>query len=122
MLVSLGLFCSLATIAPAQAGWQAKARLVHCGADTCLRLSGYRPRETMIVRVGLRDLAVEGDRAWRATIPLDVSRTWPITRTYALRVTLVDPDAGTERIETVMLPPGSLGSRTEIASLIVSAR
>lgn len=76
----------------------------------------------MVVRIGGRDLAVEGDRGWQATVPLDVARAWSITRNYALRVALVDPDAGTERIETVMLPPGSLGARTEIASLIVSAR
>ena len=109
-------------IAPAQAGQQMRARLVYCGADSCLRLSGYRARATMIVRIGGRDLAVEGDRAWQATIPLDVARAWPIARNYALRVVLVDPDAGTERVETVMLPPGSLGSRTEIASLTISAR
>ena len=76
----------------------------------------------MVVRIGEHDLTVEGDRAWQATVPLDVARAWPIARNYALRVAFVDPDAGTERVETVMLPPGSLGSRTEIASLIVSAR
>lgn len=76
----------------------------------------------MIVRIGEHDLSVEGDRAWQATVPLNIARAWPIARNYALRVAFVDLDVGTERVETVMLPPGSLGARTQIASLIVSAR
>jgi hypothetical protein len=106
--LAVGLSCALTIIAPAQAERQTRARLVSCGENSCLRLSGYRARAGMVVRIGKHDLTVEGDRAWQATVPL--------------RVAFVDPDAGTERVETVMLPPGSLGSRTEIASLIVSAR
>ncbi len=109
-------------IAPAQAERQTRARLVSCGENSCLRLSGYRARADVVVRIGGSDLAVEGDRAWQATVPLDIARAWPIARNYAVRVAFFDPDAGTERVETVMLPPGSLGSRTEIASLIISAR
>jgi hypothetical protein len=120
--MALGLVCALTMIAPAQAERQTRARLVSCGENSCLRLSGYRARGDMVVRIGEHDLSVEGDRAWQATVPLDVARAWPIARNYAVRVTLVDPDAGTERVETVMLPPGALGSRTEIASLIISAR
>ena len=120
--LAVGLSCALTIIAPAQAERQTRARLVPCGENSCLRLSGYRARADMVVRIGEHDLAVEGDRAWQATVPLDLARAWPIARNYALRVAFVDPDAGTERVETVMLPPGSLGSRTEIASLIVSAR
>lgn len=120
--MALSLVCALTMIAPAQAARQTRARLVSCGENSCLRLSGYRARTDMVVRIGAHDLAVEGDRSWQATVPLDVARAWPIARNYALRVALVDPAAGTERVETVMLPPGSLGSRTEIASLTISAR
>ncbi len=107
---------------PAQAERTARAKLVHCGADSCLRLSGRRPAATTAIRIGGRELAVDGDRRWRATVPLTVARTWPIVRGYALRVVLADTAAGMERSETVMLPPGALGSRIEMASLVVSAR
>ncbi|WP_353467670.1 hypothetical protein [Sphingomonas faeni] len=120
--MALSLVCALTMIAPAHAERQTRARLVSCGENSCLRLSGYRALATMVVRVGEHDLSVEGDRAWQATVPLDIARAWPIARNYALRVAFVDPDAGTKRVETVMLPPGSLGARTQIASLIVSAR
>ena len=108
--------------APALAEPVTSARLVHCGADSCLRLTGYRPRATSVVRIGGQDLAVEGDRRWQATVPLATARRWPIARGYALRVVFADPEAGTERSETVPLPPGALGTRTEIASLVVHAR
>jgi hypothetical protein len=120
-LVTIGLVGGLATVAvPASAERTTRARLVQCGEDSCLRLSGRRPSATTVVRVGGRDLAVEGGRAWRATVPLNVARTWPIARGYALRVVLAD--AGAERAETMPLPPGALGSRTQIASLVISAR
>jgi hypothetical protein len=122
MPVLLGLLCSLVTVTSAHAEQRTRARLVSCGENTCLRLSGYRASAAMVVRIGGHDLAVEGRRGWQATVPLDVARAWAITRNYALRVVLIDPAAGTEQIETVMLPPGSLGSHTEIASLTISAR
>jgi len=117
------LICGLVMFAiPVEAESAAQARLVHCGADTCLRLAGHRPDATTAVSVGGRELAVEGGRDWRATVPLATARTWPIARGYALRVTLADAAAGTERIQSVPLPPGSLGSHVELASLVVSGR
>jgi hypothetical protein len=107
---------------PAQAERATRARLVHCGADSCLRLSGHRMGVTTVVRIGGLELEVDGDRHWQATVPLTLARTWPIVRGYALRVVLADTAAGTERSETVVLPPGALGSRIEMASLVVSAR
>ncbi|WP_332782768.1 hypothetical protein [Sphingomonas sp. PB2P19] len=118
---SVGLACALVT-GVAQAKTQTRARLVHCGADSCVRLSGQRLRATTAIRVGGRELAVEGGRSWQATIPLATARTWPIARDYAVRVVFADSDAGTEATEMVPLPPGALGMRTQIASLVVSAR
>lgn len=105
--------------APAMAERSPQATLVHCGADTCLRLSGHRERVATAVRVDGRDLAVEGGRAWRITVPLSVARTWPIARGDRLDVTLTD--AGREQRMTVLLPPGALGAPLELASLVISA-
>ena len=106
---------------PGQATGISRARLVHCGDDTCLRISGHRPSPAVAVRIGGQDLAVEGGRAWRATVPLATARTWPTAAGYALTLTLVDTRAGTESVDRVMLPPGALGQRVELASLIVHA-
>jgi hypothetical protein len=116
------LICGLAVFAaPVEAESAARARLVHCGADTCLRLSGHRPDATTAVSVGGWELAVDGGRDWQATVPLATARTWPIARGYALRVTIADA-AGMERVQSVPLPPGALGSHVELASLVVSGR
>jgi hypothetical protein len=116
------LLCGFGVFAgPAQATG-AQARLVHCDTGTCLRLSGHRSGATTAIRIGESDLAVAGERAWQATVPLSTARTWPISRGYSLRMTLADAESGVQRVESVMLPPGALGSRTELVSLLVSGR
>ncbi len=109
------------TTAPAYAASPPQARLVHCGQETCLRLSGHRPRSAVTVRIGGRDLAVDGGRRWRATIPLETARTWAISSGYSLVISLVDTQLGTEAKEEVILPPGALGQRVELATLVVRA-
>lgn len=106
--------------APAMAERSPQATLVHCGADTCLRLSGHRDRAATAIRVDGRDLAVDGGRAWQIIVPLSTARTWPIAPGDRLDVTLAD--AGKEQRLTVLLPPGALGTRLELASLVISAR
>jgi len=100
----------------------ASARLVHCGEETCLRLSGQRDGAATAVRVHGRDLPVVGERSWHATVPLAEPRTWRLARGYAVPVVLVDRASGAERPLAVPVPPGALGTRMELASLIVRAR
>jgi len=98
-----------------------KARLVHCGDATCLRIFGRRPHAAVAVRVAGRPLKVEGNRSWRATVPLATARDWASADGGRLTVTLTDARSGGESIEIVTLPPGALGKRIELANLIVSA-
>lgn len=120
---AVGLLCGFAMFAaPLPAIARAQAQLVHCGADTCLRLSGHRASPATAVKIGERELVVDGGRAWQATVPLTTARTWPIARGYALNMILTEPGSGVERTERVMLPPGALGSRIELVSLEVNAR
>jgi hypothetical protein len=99
----------------------AQVRLVHCGAETCLRLSGHRPHAAVAVRIAGRDLAVEGNRAWHMTVPLSTARDWPGAAAGTLRLTLADARTGIETTEAAALPPGSLGTRVELATLVVRA-
>ncbi|MBB3693828.1 hypothetical protein [Sphingomonas sp. BK580] len=115
--------CAILTAAaPAAAERAASARLVHCGGATCLRLSGQRDSADTKVQVDGRDLPVTGERSWRATVPLAEARTWRLTRGYAVPVTLVDRASGSARTSPVAVPPGALGARVELASLVVRAR
>ena len=110
------------SVTPAIAERAPRARLVHCGAETCLRLSGYRSRPTAAIRVAGQTLAVEGGRAWRVTVPLTTARGWATSAGYSLTVTTADPDTGSDSRLAVPVPPGALGSRVELAALVVRAR
>lgn len=114
-----GLLLLLSTAVPAAAATQ--ARLVHCGAETCLRLEGRRPDPAVAVRVGGRELPVEGERAWQATLPMSQARELASGRGERLMLTLVDPHTGIETSESVAAPPGALGPHIELASLVVRA-
>jgi len=100
----------------------AQAQLVRCGAETCLRISGHRSSPAVAVRIAGRDLDVTGDRAWHIVVPASTARDWPGAASGTLRLTLADPATSTETADAAMLPPGSLGRRVELATLIVSAR
>ena len=75
----------------------------------------------MAVRVSGHPLVVEGNRSWRATMPLATARDWASTDGGTLTVTLADARTGGENTEVVRPPPGALGKRIELATLIVSA-
>lgn len=115
------LLCLAMAAAPKVAIAAPEARLVHCDAGTCLRISGRRPHAAVTVRVAGHTLAVQGNRIWRATLPLATARDWASSHGGALMATLTDPVTGDERVEAVTLPPGALGQRIELASLVVSA-
>jgi hypothetical protein len=109
------------TATPASVTAAPRARLVHCGDETCLRLSGHRSHSAVIVRIAGHDLAVEGDHAWRTTVPLGTARNWADRSGDTMMLTLADTQAGTERVDLVALPPGALGKRVELATLVVHA-
>ena len=109
------------TAIPDSAAAAPKARLVHCGEATCLRISGRRPHAGVAVRIAGQPLMVKGNRSWRATVPLATARDWASARGGTLTVTLADAQTGGESTQIVTLPPGALGKRRELASLIVSA-
>lgn len=115
------LLAQLGAVAPLHAEDAPHARLVHCGADSCLRLSGHRASAATVVRAGGEDLAVEGGRSWQVTVPLATARQWLGARNDVLTLTFADPQARARSVG-VALPPGALGSRVELASLVVRAQ
>ena len=106
---------------PARVVAAPQAQLVHCGDDTCLRISGHRSHSAIAVRIAGRDLAVEGARNWRATVPLKAARDWMNATGDTLTLILADTRSGAETTEAVSLPPGALGKRIELATLVVHA-
>lgn len=96
-----------------------EARLSHCGAETCLTVTGRRTDAAAPVLLAGHAVSVLGQRRWRASVPLATVRTWfpSYARAIAVRV------GGADAAETaVPLPIGMLGSPVELASLEVRAR
>ena len=111
---------ALSAAAPALA---TQARLVHCGdAETCLRLSGHRAHTAVAVQVAGRDLPVEGGRNWRIDVPLGVARLWHGVARDRMTVTLADGRTDGRRSETVLLPPGAMAGKVELAELVIARR
>ncbi len=121
-LSALGRF-ALAGACIAAAGatpaFATEARLVHCGTDTCLRLSGRRADPAVAIQVAERDLQVLGGRRWRIDVPLAAARLWQGVARDRLTITLADARTGSRRSETALLPPGALAGRIELAELVI---
>lgn len=94
---------------------------MHCGAGTCLRVSGRRTDQDVVVRIAGRGVAVEGQRSWRTILPLATAREGLDAAGQLLRLSLVDPTTGNEEVQTALLPPGALGRPVELATLTVHA-
>jgi hypothetical protein len=108
-----------ATPGPAVAA--SRARLVNCGDRTCLRISGHRSSSAVTIRIADQPVAVEGDQAWHATVPLFLARGGANASLDRLMLTMTDLKTGVDATEMVALPPGALGRRVELASLDVYA-
>jgi len=106
------LIAAAATAAPA-----ASTRLVACGAQACLLVTGERSVPDAPVSLNGHPVAVEGGRAWRLHLPLATLRAW--SQPYARNLS-VATGQGEER--EVSLPIGLLGHTTDLAALEVRAR
>jgi hypothetical protein len=122
---ALRIFCVFLGLAiaaaPASLVAAPQARLVHCGDQTCLRISGHRADASVIVRAAGHNLAVEGDHSWRTTVPLSTASAWANVSGGTLMLTFADTRTGTETVDAVALPPGALGKRVTLATLVVRA-
>lgn len=102
---------------PAQAAPQPKTRLVSCGAEDCLLVTGRRADKGSPVSINGHVVAVEGGRSWRARLPLATVRAW--STPYARSVTVTT--GPTDSMAEASLPIGLLGHVTNLAALVVRA-
>ena len=120
-LVARSLLALAALALPGIAAAAPDARLVHCDAGTCLRLTGSRADAAVLVTVAGREMTVEGARSWRVDLPLAATSGIADPTGQTVTITLVDPRTGAERTAIAILPPGALVRPVELASLIVHA-
>jgi hypothetical protein len=100
------------------AALEPSTRLVECGDENCLLLTGHREDPDATVSINGRAIEVEGERRWRARVPVETVRLWSTPYARTIEVSLGDRESSTN----VDLPVGMLGGLTDLAALEVRVR
>ncbi|PXW77727.1 hypothetical protein C7451_104223 [Blastomonas natatoria] len=100
----------------AQAEPLPRTRLVECGVESCLQVSGRRASIDAPISINGHEVPTTGRRFWKARIPVSEVRRWaaPFDRNVTVSV---------ENEEHIArLPVGMLGTRGDLAMLVVSVK
>lgn len=106
---------SAALATPAAAASETSTRLVKCGSESCLRVSGQRPDKASAIVINGHEVSVKGAERWHVRMPVETVRAWssPFARTIAVSVAGFTQD--------VKLPIGMMG-HGDLAMLVVRAK
>lgn len=108
--------------APAMAAPEPSTRLVSCGAESCLLISGHREDPASTVSINGQEVTVTGQHRWRVRVPVATVREWSAPHARTIEVSLRQPGTQQETFASADLPIGLLGHVTTLASLEVSIR
>lgn len=122
VLVLIGATIIGSLVSPAMGASKPSTRLIRCGEESCLQISGRRDDRAMIVSVNGHVVAVEGKRRWRVRLPVEVVRQWSAPYARTIEISLRDPETQGVTIASVDLPIGLLGGLKDLASLVISVR
>lgn len=105
---------------PAAAQTTPSTRLVDCGEESCLLVTGHRTRASDEVRINGHRVDVQGERKWRVRLPLATVREW--SAPYARRIEVSSGDARVESDapQHARLPIGLLGHVPDLAALVIT--
>jgi hypothetical protein len=101
-------------IASPAAAAEPSTRVVRCGEDSCLQITGRRDDPALTVSINGRTVAVEGERSWRVHLPVETVREWSAPYARTIEVSQGETSA------SVDLPIGLLGGVTDLSSLVIS--
>ncbi len=105
---------------PALADSGAEAKLVRCGAQSCLQVTGHRDDASAPVRINGHLVAVQGQRNWRANLSVGTIKEWSAPFDRHIVVTSYDAAAQRDTDDKVRLPIGLLGHVPDLASLVIT--
>lgn len=107
---------------PALAGSEPRTKLIRCGDESCLRVTGHRDDPAAIVLINGHAVAVEGKRKWKAYLAVETVRAWSARNARTIEVALAGLETAPDSAVTVDLPIGLLAKEINLASLVVSVR
>jgi hypothetical protein len=117
-LAILSLTAGLAT--PALASDEPSTRLVSCGSDSCLLVSGHRESADAEVRINGHRVDVEGERNWRTRLPVGTVREWSVPFARKIEVSSRSVNQQNDTIQNARLPIGLLGHVPDLAELVIT--
>lgn len=106
----------LALSAPVLAADAPATRLVECGTQSCLLVSGRRDDALAPVSINGHQVAVTGARKWRVRVPVTTVRAWSAPHAQSISV-----EVGQVTHEP-RLPVGMLGPKRDLALLVVRVK
>lgn len=106
----------IATPATACDGAAPRTKLVECGSQSCLVVSGHRADAGSKVLINGHEVAAKGHHRWQARLPVSTVRAWsaPHARTVSVAVD--------DTVQDTRLPVGLLAPSGNLAMLIVSVK
>lgn len=121
-LVLAGTLLSAALASPAMAASEPTTKVVECGIQSCLLVSGRRDDPALLVSINGQVVDVEGEQNWRVRLPVETVRQWSAPNARTIEVGLLTAQAQLASSASVNLPIGLLGNLTDLAVLEVRAR
>ena len=119
MMLAFAGAVAVGTLAsPNVAAAEPRTKLVRCGEQSCLRITGYRDDPTSIVSINGNAVSVEGGRKWTVNLPVEVVRAWSTPNARTIDVSLGGPQG--QQPASVELPIGLLADRAAVAALVIT--
>jgi hypothetical protein len=118
--VAIGAFVAVCVATPALAEVKPSTRLVSCGGESCLLVTGHRDSADAEVRVNGHAVAVQGKRNWRVRLPVSTVRDWSAPFARKIEVSTYNLAAPTVASQFARLPIGLLGHVPDLASLVIT--
>ena len=114
--------CALAAclVTPALAGTKPSTRLVSCGGDSCLLVTGHRESAGSEVWINGHRVVVQGKRSWKVRLPVSTVRDWSAPFARKIEVSSYNREAADDEKHFARLPIGLLGHVPNLASLVIT--
>lgn len=116
--IGAAFMASLAT--PAMAESKPSTRLVSCGDDSCLLVTGHRHSADAEVRINGHLVVVQGERSWRVRLPVSTVREWSAPFARKIEVSSSSSAMSANTLQSAKLPIGLLGHVPDLASLVIT--
>ena len=112
----LGATLGITTPALAHTTHEPATKVVPCGPESCLRITGYRADISAPVAINGHAVPVSGRHRWKARVPVSEVRRWSAPYARSIAVSVENEEHSTR------LPVGLLGTRGDLAMLVVSVK